>query len=614
MPPQSSTATASNRKRKILPMARSQDSTPSSPSLSESSSLISDDGDEEYAPEPARSTRTAKRPRDNDFKSSTGGRSGLTTNSHGNGNRTGGGNNKTKGKGMSREQLRKVNHSLIERRRREKINAALNELRRMVPGLGENGGKCGEFKLEVLEKTVEHMKDLKGRLADLERAAAASVNNSSGESSARGKDKGTELVMQSRSQSKTSLYPSPSPDRQEFPNPHSPDPNETEVESNLPPPYTLASRVRARSPVDASPPRPTSAYMSTANHGANTSKESGSPSFWSGQAQEQVADHLHGQGQRGYQPLPSVRPKPPTSASNLIFLPFPTPSPTSPFLHPNISLNANPNADSLNCSSMMGSVMSGENEGQGTGFNSSSSAYASASANGSVPGGTEVRSIDPSPFLPPIPNMSLFNIMSLENSPLDSFRQACMEGVGSAGKSRSFSPPELNLEDQSGRRSSLTESKGVAGLGMSTMNTDVKQRQVGDNDKPTPIDGERANDKQQGGPTAKAGADTSANGEMLPEEAANLLLAFSSPETLRPLGDGSVVPLGIGQGYGQGQGQIRRTVEEFSLDSGATFGSKSGRQGKIGKRREVSSVKTMESTSKGRSVVGKSVRDILKMT
>lgn len=50
---------------------------------------------------------------------------------------------------MSREQLRKVNHSLIERRRREKINVALNELRRMVPGLGDNGGKGGEFKLEV---------------------------------------------------------------------------------------------------------------------------------------------------------------------------------------------------------------------------------------------------------------------------------------------------------------------------------------------------------------------------------------------------------------------------------------------------------------------------------
>jgi len=50
---------------------------------------------------------------------------------------------------MSREQLRKANHSLIERRRREKINSALSELRGMVPGLGEDGGKGGEFKLEV---------------------------------------------------------------------------------------------------------------------------------------------------------------------------------------------------------------------------------------------------------------------------------------------------------------------------------------------------------------------------------------------------------------------------------------------------------------------------------
>jgi hypothetical protein len=51
---------------------------------------------------------------------------------------------------MSREALRKANHSLIERRRREKINFALGELRGMVPGLGEEkGGKAGEFKLEV---------------------------------------------------------------------------------------------------------------------------------------------------------------------------------------------------------------------------------------------------------------------------------------------------------------------------------------------------------------------------------------------------------------------------------------------------------------------------------
>lgn len=51
---------------------------------------------------------------------------------------------------MSREAVRKANHSLIERRRREKINFALGELREMVPGLGEEkGGKAGEFKLEV---------------------------------------------------------------------------------------------------------------------------------------------------------------------------------------------------------------------------------------------------------------------------------------------------------------------------------------------------------------------------------------------------------------------------------------------------------------------------------
>jgi len=60
------------------------------------------------------------------------------------------GNGGGKGTKMSREALRKANHSLIERRRREKINFALGELRGMVPGLGdEKGGKAGEFKLEV---------------------------------------------------------------------------------------------------------------------------------------------------------------------------------------------------------------------------------------------------------------------------------------------------------------------------------------------------------------------------------------------------------------------------------------------------------------------------------
>ena len=36
---------------------------------------------------------------------------------------------------------------MIEKRRREKMNAALGELRIMVPGL--SGASAGEFKLEV---------------------------------------------------------------------------------------------------------------------------------------------------------------------------------------------------------------------------------------------------------------------------------------------------------------------------------------------------------------------------------------------------------------------------------------------------------------------------------
>lgn len=54
------------------------------------------------------------------------------------------------GRPLSREQLRKANHSLIERRRREKMNKAFADLRSMVPGLSaEAEGLKGEFKLEV---------------------------------------------------------------------------------------------------------------------------------------------------------------------------------------------------------------------------------------------------------------------------------------------------------------------------------------------------------------------------------------------------------------------------------------------------------------------------------
>lgn len=54
------------------------------------------------------------------------------------------------GRPLSRDQVRKANHSMIERRRREKMNTAFANLRGMVPGLNAEGdGIKGEFKLEV---------------------------------------------------------------------------------------------------------------------------------------------------------------------------------------------------------------------------------------------------------------------------------------------------------------------------------------------------------------------------------------------------------------------------------------------------------------------------------
>lgn len=89
----------------------------------------------------------------------------------------GAGSGKGKLTKTSREALRKANHSLIEKRRREKINSALGELRQMVPSLkGEQGDEVkegkgkggGEFKLEVspssysiLETGVSHVLQVK---------------------------------------------------------------------------------------------------------------------------------------------------------------------------------------------------------------------------------------------------------------------------------------------------------------------------------------------------------------------------------------------------------------------------------------------------------------------
>ncbi|KAF8625616.1 hypothetical protein AX17_006802 [Amanita inopinata Kibby_2008] len=90
----------------------------------------------------------------------------------------------------AREAQRKLNHSIIEKARRTKINEALAELRQLVPAeFGAtsptdsddddddgNGGygvrqpkKEKEFKLEILERTVAYLKDLTERCGELQK-------------------------------------------------------------------------------------------------------------------------------------------------------------------------------------------------------------------------------------------------------------------------------------------------------------------------------------------------------------------------------------------------------------------------------------------------------------
>ncbi|WWC72421.1 uncharacterized protein I206_106383 [Kwoniella pini CBS 10737] len=434
---------------------------------------------------------------------------------------------------MTREALRKANHSLIERRRREKINAALGELRRMVPGLGEDGGKAGEFKLEVLERTVSHMKDLKSHILYLESIIAEhgihvnpiddSSNQKNGDQDEDEQDRQQLAVdgiyqaeisrldesaqpptkphhgsndqyqsdyhtyststAYSYPMSKThtinhsmSPYPSPGPENEAL---GEADPNETEPETNLPPPLTKATRVVSR---HVSPPVATPSVACLLAQAAH----SNSPT----------------------PPPPVSRPAPPPQSSNPIFLPFPAPSPTSPFL--------------TGAPAAMSSVSSSSSSMIDT-----SRSYIS----------------DPSPFLAPISGMSLFGgALNLEQpSPAENMKLFIDK----------TSPPSLALPPS---------------------NTKEKL------------------------------------GNMPPEEAANLLLAFSSPDTMRPQTHVDISPY-------PGMSRDRRMTldnDDFKLDTFTlkTNSVSSNDEKDVNSRRYNS---LSRENSKGMTR-GKSAMDFLKMS
>lgn len=372
------------------------------------------------------------------------------------------------GRPMSREQLRKANHSLIERRRREKINFALSELREMVPGLGDTG-KGGEFKLEVLERTVLHMRALKARIGELESSVQSGSGSSNDSGAVRKKARPHEpkaerhdvaviserqpILSSSTTRKSTTTPPSPS----------------------LSPDQSQSAPLSRHTSADA----PAIASGRGSRNGTDSPQQ---PSIAS------LLSHAH----PSQRPSPASQPTrpaaPPQAANPTLYLPFPTPSPTSPFLtYP--------------------------------GSNTSTTAT-------SVTGPPE-----PSPFLAPLQHFSLF---------------------GGAISLDTPTSPEV--------KKSPSDHEGTAKI----------------------APGEK-------------------KGDMRAEEAANLLLAFSSPDVMRPTGGLGLAMTTTSNGFsGKEERQRRMTLEteDFTLDGGTAKVTK-GYDAFLGQTE---------------GMVGKTARDILRMS
>lgn len=62
--------------------------------------------------------------------------------------------------GSCQLQIRKKRRGIIEKRRRDRINTSLTELRRLVPTAYEKQGSAKLEKAEILQMTVDHLKML----------------------------------------------------------------------------------------------------------------------------------------------------------------------------------------------------------------------------------------------------------------------------------------------------------------------------------------------------------------------------------------------------------------------------------------------------------------------
>lgn len=60
----------------------------------------------------------------------------------------------------SNGKQRNYRKMMIEKRRRDRINNSLNELRRLVPAAFEKQGSAKLEKAEILQLTVDHLKQL----------------------------------------------------------------------------------------------------------------------------------------------------------------------------------------------------------------------------------------------------------------------------------------------------------------------------------------------------------------------------------------------------------------------------------------------------------------------